>query len=289
VLARPLAAYAERVLQRIVGTSSDSLLKVLLFGSHALGSARPESDIDVLVVVEPSRPWTYADNLHERARLLHEVGPATTRLDLVVRSWDEFAERKGVSGCVENCADRFGVAYYSREPSRDPVLRHSADHVRHGNVCVALEEACACLGRAVGERSHLFPTHPLMRQQNESLTWRAARCAIAAVLALHKIDWPAKYAPVAMWLDCLAKADALTALQMRTFFGDELTSVEAAHASLRLIVNSLHSVSPLQPRVREFSRYLGLPTDDLAVAIPPGVVMQARGAKREIKTILSGG
>jgi predicted nucleotidyltransferase len=83
--------------------------RIILFGSHATGSAGPDSDIDLLVVmlIEGSK----------RARQL-EVRLALHDLpvpkDVIVTSPDDFAWRKEVVGTIERAAARYGRILYAR-------------------------------------------------------------------------------------------------------------------------------------------------------------------------------
>ena len=44
--------------RRLIGIYGDRLLKMLLYGSHARGDARPDSDIDVMVILRGEvRPY----------------------------------------------------------------------------------------------------------------------------------------------------------------------------------------------------------------------------------------
>jgi len=55
--------------------------KIILFGSHARGDARPDSDVDLLVIIDsdehPSRT---------AAKITYRVHPRRYPLDLIVRS-----------------------------------------------------------------------------------------------------------------------------------------------------------------------------------------------------------
>lgn len=78
-----LIVEAGRRLARAAGESS----QVLLFGSHARGDARPDSDLDFLVI-EPR----VADRREESVRLRRELRGLGVAADVVVVSADHVAE-----------------------------------------------------------------------------------------------------------------------------------------------------------------------------------------------------
>jgi uncharacterized protein len=66
--------------------------KIILFGSHARGTARPDSDIDILVVED-----ILHDQVKESARLRRALSPLRIPVDLIVTessrlrsSWADF-------------------------------------------------------------------------------------------------------------------------------------------------------------------------------------------------------
>ncbi len=83
--------------------------KVILFGSHARGDAGPDSDVDLLVVME------VAGSLRERRidirQALHDI---PVPLDIIVTRPEDFAWRKEVVGTIEWPATREGKVLYAR-------------------------------------------------------------------------------------------------------------------------------------------------------------------------------
>lgn len=65
--------------------------RVIVFGSQARGDARPDSDLDLLVI-EPE----VADRFAEIARLSTLLGQQLIPADVVVMSADTFERQKGV-------------------------------------------------------------------------------------------------------------------------------------------------------------------------------------------------
>ncbi|WP_374689289.1 nucleotidyltransferase domain-containing protein [Promineifilum sp.] len=85
-------------------------LRIILFGSWARGTARPDSDLDLLVVlpnVENKRQAT--------VRLLRALNGLPISKDVVVTTPEEIARRGNVVGDVLRPALREGVIIYERE------------------------------------------------------------------------------------------------------------------------------------------------------------------------------
>jgi predicted nucleotidyltransferase len=69
--------------------------RVILFGSHARGDARPDSDLDFLVI-EPR----VADHRAEMVRLHHALQPLRVPADVLVTSEAIFEEWRDTPGTV---------------------------------------------------------------------------------------------------------------------------------------------------------------------------------------------
>ena len=83
--------------------------RVILFGSHARGTAGPDSDVDLLVVM----PVTGS-----RREKVVEIGVAlhgfSLSKDIVVTTPEDFAWRKEIPGTVERPAELEGKVLYAR-------------------------------------------------------------------------------------------------------------------------------------------------------------------------------
>jgi len=111
---------------------------VVVFGSGARGTARPESDLDVGVLRADGRPLTHA----EHSAILWELGGAATRaVDLADLATDDAIFRREVA--------RDGRVVYADDPERwiDFVARTLIDYAdigEHVAACVeAVERAAA--------------------------------------------------------------------------------------------------------------------------------------------------
>ena len=80
---------------------------IILFGSHARGDAREDSDVDVLVVEEE-----VADRQTEMVRLLRVLSPLRMPVDLLVVSKDRFSYWCDVPGNIYFHAAEEGRVLY---------------------------------------------------------------------------------------------------------------------------------------------------------------------------------
>lgn len=94
--------WIDQVRQRLAGALPEGS-RVILFGSHARGQARPHSDLDLLVV-EPE----VIDHHAEMARLAALLGRARIPADVVVMSAAAFDRQSGVVNTLAWRAQREG-------------------------------------------------------------------------------------------------------------------------------------------------------------------------------------
>ena len=83
--------------------------KVILFGSHAAGTAGPDSDVDLLVVM----PLTTSRSERELA-IRRELRAWHVPKDVVVTTPEAFAWRRAIPGTVERSAARNGRVLYEK-------------------------------------------------------------------------------------------------------------------------------------------------------------------------------
>jgi uncharacterized protein len=82
--------------------------QVILFGSHARGDAGPDSDVDLLVVMEFE--GAARDKGLEIVQALHDL---LVPVDVIVSSPRDFAWRKEVAGTIEWPAAQEGKVLYA--------------------------------------------------------------------------------------------------------------------------------------------------------------------------------
>lgn len=97
----------DRMVKRIVAKFHPE--QVILFGSHARGDAGPDSDVDLLVVMDFE--GTARDKGLEIQCALHNI---LVPKDIIVTRPEDFAWRKDIVGTIEWPAAREGKVLYAR-------------------------------------------------------------------------------------------------------------------------------------------------------------------------------
>lgn len=104
---KELQKILDRMVRRIVKRFDPD--QVILFGSHARGTAASDSDIDLLVVMPVSGSrWEKAVEI---GVALHGFGISK---DVVVTTSEDFAWRKEIPGTIERPAALEGKVLYAR-------------------------------------------------------------------------------------------------------------------------------------------------------------------------------
>ena len=85
-------------------------LRIILFGSRARGQARPDSDVDLLVVM-PHAP----DSRRAAVEMMQALGDLPVGKDIVVTTPKHLAERSPVNGLAYKTALAEGRVLYERD------------------------------------------------------------------------------------------------------------------------------------------------------------------------------
>lgn len=81
---------------------------IFLFGSHARGAGRPDSDLDIAVIVPESGESRYRRSVRARG-LVDDIHVAK---DIVVLTRLQWEEEQGVAGSLANTVLREGIRLY---------------------------------------------------------------------------------------------------------------------------------------------------------------------------------
>ena len=100
-------AAINRMVQRIVAKFQPQ--QVILFGSHARGEAGPDSDVDLLVVMDFE-----GSAFDQGLEILQALPDILVPVDVIVTSPEDFAWRKDIIGTIEWPAAREGKVLYAR-------------------------------------------------------------------------------------------------------------------------------------------------------------------------------
>src|SRR5437660_1150722 len=96
-----------RMVKRIVKQFDPE--QVILFGSQARGDAGPDSDVDLLVVMDVK-----GSRLEKRVEIRGALRDILVPKDILVTTPEDFAWRKDVAGTIEWPASREGKVLYAR-------------------------------------------------------------------------------------------------------------------------------------------------------------------------------
>ena len=102
-----LSRALDRMVQRLVSRFDPD--QIILFGSHARGTARPDSDIDLLVVL-PLKGSRRAKQVEMRVAL-HDIHVPK---DITVATPEEVARQRNIVGTIIRPALREGKVIYAR-------------------------------------------------------------------------------------------------------------------------------------------------------------------------------
>jgi hypothetical protein len=247
-------ALASEIAQKIAAASSHEVRRVVMFGSRALGCARSDSDLDLVVLIEPPAggpPWRSAGYAAARKQIQGKLRPTAVPTDLWVRTTDRFEEARRVVGGVEWLAEHEGVNVYSSPLRRPPEVRLSPGQIRRQNVSAWIEHALLALDAAAGRSRCQNPASASGRGA-EVIVERAVNAALVArqVYAANRDGLPAM-------LDRLETIDRSLADRIRGLLGPGSLSTASARGVVADVVRWLC-------RDREMARYLERPRERLA-------------------------
>jgi predicted nucleotidyltransferase len=254
----------DTIVSRIQSADKGHIQRVICFGSRINGNSSPDSDIDILVVVEPADDgWGPRENIAERKRIETEIGTLPARLDLWVRTIDQYEEARGVIGGHEHAAEVSGVVLCSRPVRRPPIILRSPDDIRYRNVCDWLELARRLLGRSVQIRT-VSRVRDGKWYPSEHFAWRACMAAIGAVFVWRQVAPPSKRDSVETWLLNLENLEPRLGAKVNEKFWEFPLSALLAQAVLRTVAKYLSNDEHVAEQMQHLQSYLHQSIERLA-------------------------
>jgi len=235
---------------RIVAAGQDRVRRVVLIGSRARGTARPDSDVD-LVILEELRPeaqnWRTSDCAFERDRIRRELGAtAGPSVELWVRTTDQYEEARGVVGTIEWLVELEGIVVYDRPVTRKAVPRLPPDAVRREYVMGWMAHALRALQTAVAFENAAALASAAPRLDAA----RAAMERAATGLMVHHGVWADKRDGLEVMLERVGSVSPEAARQLRDRIGSTYAlSAWTAHAAVQEVVRQLSGDPRLGPRL----------------------------------------
>jgi hypothetical protein len=225
--------------------------RVVMIGSRATGVARPDSDLDLVILVEiPLRAaaWRERELAAECKRLYQFVGSTPFRIDISVRTTDQYEEGHRVVGGPEHLIATEGFVLHTLAYDRPAVVRRSPDEVRFSNVQTWIRHALLAADRAVvAENAKVIGgTGYAARRDARTLAQTAVERAINAVLVLHQVHVK-KCAGVQGMLARLNEVEPNTASYVGRLIGGGWQNASAAYAVARALLWHLARAEGMMP------------------------------------------
>jgi hypothetical protein len=238
-----------------------------MIGSRALGIARPDSDLDLVVLVElpaGARPWGPPERIAERNRIQKAVGVPPISTDLSVRTTDDYHEARGVVGGVEHLVDVEGVEVYMRPLNRRPTIRRTPHQMRRVHAGTWLTHAVDVLVEATAPPA-IGPLRADARYSRatsiESAIAAASERAVTALLVTHQLH-SAKRDGVRAMLAQLHGVDSQTAGEILALLEDTGEPLATGRAILGVVAQRLRRDPAMAPHLKRAETWLActLPT-----------------------------
>lgn len=246
-------AIARQFSERLVAAGQGRIRRVVMIGSRARGTPGPESDLDLVVLVEISaaaRPWANPEISAERRPLQDTVGRPPVPTDLWVRTTAQFEESRRVIGGVESLVESEGVDLFSRPFYRAPIVRRPPEEVKLANTSGWLEDGVAALERALaaGSGAELHVGSTRVADARGYLVDKAIRAAINALFVKHQV-LVSKQDSLELLLARLREVEPVLAGRLAVQLRDDATSVGVGREVIEGIAEWLGQDPQLARRV----------------------------------------
>ena len=159
--------------------------QTILFGSRARGDHRPDSDIDVLIIKDPSPPEDWLEDLRDRARTLQKARlPEASGIDVICMTAREFDTRRHLRNNLANSIAKQGAPILPQQNPGMPEESIDWDDV-DGKINDAVNAANDLTALAQSGIISAFSDKQLGR-----IAQNALENAYKAVLGAHGFEYP---------------------------------------------------------------------------------------------------
>jgi predicted nucleotidyltransferase len=267
---------AAAIVGRLVALMDGRLRLAVVIGSRAVGRARSDSDLDIVLVVEPSpdmRNWDGPTADRQRERLLQALGSTPCKVDLSVRSGDQFEDARQLFGGVEWLAEHEGRVLYHAAFETPPRRTRPRELMRRNLMRAWLDAAHRSLMAVASQPTSATPAPPRLRSplisssgpyvvrlsaghdagvQARDRCERALKQAAAAICTHYQVEMR-RHDQLEVIAGRLERCSRTVADKVRRI-AQRGNSPEAAND---LFGEALRLVSPLEKNLPEIKRYRG--------------------------------
>jgi predicted nucleotidyltransferase len=202
--------------------------QIRLFGSYATNTQHSDSDIDVLLVVEPDGTWGPRENMALRRRCEAALDGSPVRVELLVRTTAQYADAARVFGGVEYWARHARAVLYERPLHRRFVLPPDTQPTK-----------ARLTAEAFGHAVELLDAAKRDLRSGASLVNRALNYGVLAVTIRYGCDVLRKSDPLSRMLVIIGRLAPPLAYELAKIF-TRSAAVSAAEVDLALDVIASH-------------------------------------------------
>lgn len=252
---------AREVANQIVRVGQGRVRRIVMVGSRALGTARPNSDLDLVVLVElpaTERAWTSADCMAERNRILQQLHWTGIKPELWLRTMSQYEDFRRIECSFEWRVAAEGVEIYRRMPDRRPVARRSLDAARREIAHGWIDHAMRGLAEAATRENEFALKGLTLPDQARRATESAIMRAVTALLVIHKIH-ASKHDGIHAMLAQLASRNPDLVARIQSHLKTAPVSARIAHIVLQEVVRELSGDPAMAEPLDKLRRRLAQP------------------------------